>query len=190
MGLFDKLRKIFQKPEDDHIVLNEPEAKPIAPLEPLEQEAKAEIASYEHLEEPQKPAHKIEVLDTDRAIDSWERTLQAAQRHPLSQVKVINTQILEELSNVLKSMNAKLDKLEILDQIYDILIRTEAELKAKGVKSEHLDAAMAEIERLTIKDADVLEWISRQDRVAAQQLADRVNLSRSTASFRLNRLAD
>ena len=35
-----------------------------------------------------------------------------------------------------------------------------------------------------------MEWITKQDRVTANQLADHINLSRSTASFRLNRLAE
>lgn len=182
MGLLDKLKKLF-KGEEESIISEE---------KPVEQEP---TPSQQHptLVQQEPTQHKIEVVDTAKAIETWEKTLQAVQQHPLSQVKIINTQILEELSNVLKSMDSKMNKLhklDKLDQIYEILLKTQSELESKGIRSEHLNAAMAEIERLTIKDKDVIDWISKQEQVTAQQLADRVNLSRSTASFRLNRLAE
>jgi DNA-binding transcriptional ArsR family regulator len=191
MGLFEKFRKLFQKEEPSDLFLKGSEPKP------LEQD---DLRRYEFgtprpepTLERHGPAHKIEVVDTNQAIEAWEKTLSAAQQHPLSQVKILNTQVLEDLSNVLKSMDSKLDKLDKLDrldEIYNILMHSKAELEAKGVRSEHLDAALAEVERLTIKDKDVIDWLAKQERVTAQQLADRIGLSRSTASFRLNRLAE
>jgi len=179
MGLLDKLKKLFKGEEET-----------TAEQQPTVDQHQTHIQQY------QPPNQHDQTLNVNQRIDvveNWEKTLQAVQQHPLSQVKIINTQILEDLSNVLKSMNSKmhkLDKLDKIDEIYEILLRTQAELESQGIKSEHLNAALSEIERLTIKDKDVIDWISKQEQVTAQQLADRINLSRSTASFRLNRLAE
>lgn len=136
------------------------------------------------------PPKQITVENTFHAIQSWENTLEAAKQHPLSQVKVLNTQILEELTNVLKNMDAKLNRLDKLDEILGILNQTKQDLTEKGVDSSGIDKAIEEIERLTIKDKEVISWIAKQERVTAKQLADYIGLSRSTASFRLNRLAE
>lgn len=195
MGIIDKIKKLFQT-EQESTTSEEKQTQTTVGQEPTVDQHQTHIQQYQpsvQQDQTLNISHKIDVVDTSKAIENWEKTLQAVQQHPLSQVKIINTQILEDLSNVLKSMNSKMDKLDNLDkldQIYEILLRTYSELEAKGIKSEHLNAALSEIERLTIKDKDVIEWISKQDQVTAQQLADRINLSRSTASFRLNRLSE
>ena len=84
----------------------------------------------------------------------------------------------------------KLNDLDKIDYVLDLLQRTKQEIAEKGVKSTNLDTAITHISQLTIKDKEVLEWIERQERVTANQLADYINLSRSTASFRLNRLSE
>ncbi|MCD6547718.1 MAG: winged helix-turn-helix transcriptional regulator [Nanoarchaeota archaeon] len=172
MGLLARLKKLLKSSEEKKEERQEPQVI---------------------VEEPQKPVieePKVSFESTEQAIKSWEKTLEAAKQHPLSQVKIINTQILEELSNVLKSMDSKLNKLDKLDEILEILIETKKELEEKGVESKALSRAIEEIERLTIKDKEVVAWIEKQGRVTAKQLADYTGLSRSTASFRLNRLAE
>ena len=84
----------------------------------------------------------------------------------------------------------KLNDLEKLDFILELLQQTKEEIAEKGVSSQALDSAITHISQLTIKDKEVIDWVSRQERVTANQLADYINLSRSTASFRLNRLAE
>jgi DNA-binding transcriptional ArsR family regulator len=174
MGLLEKIKRLFGEKEAT--------------------EQKTEVL-YEQEPAVEKPVEPkiITVQDTGSAIKNWESTIQAAQQHPLSQVKIINTQILEELSNVLRSMDNKLEKLEKLDkldEIIDILRRSREELASKGMELPQLNMAIEEIERLTIKDKDVIDWVAKHDKVTANQLADFINLSRSTASFRLNRLAE
>ena len=176
MSILSRLKKLFSKKEEE-----KPEEE--TPSEPA-QEPEVEVSQY-------KPeVNEIRVEDTFSAIKSWEKTLEAAKQHPLSQVKIINTQILEELTNVLKQMDSKLEKLDKLDEILAILNETKRELSEKGVESSALDKAIEEVERLTIKDKEVVAWIAKQGRVTAKQLADYTGLSRSTASFRLNRLAE
>jgi DNA-binding transcriptional ArsR family regulator len=198
MGIIEKLKRFFMQDEEESTMLEkEPETRVEQQHQQSTDQQQQTITQYEPVQqEPTLLTHqtsRIDIVDTSKAIENWEKTLQAVQQHPLSQVKIINTQILEEITHVLKSMDSKmnkLDELDKIDEIYDILLKTQTELESKGIRSEHLTAALSEIERLTIKDKDVIDWISKQDQVTAQQLADRINLSRSTASFRLNRLAE
>jgi DNA-binding MarR family transcriptional regulator len=143
------------------------------------------------IEEPKRVS--IDEQSTHLAIKQWEDTIKIAQQHPLSQVKIINSKILEDLDVVLKSMNQRLERLDDLDKldiILELLQSTKQEIESKGIRSDALDNAISQIGQFTIKDKDVIEWVARQERVTAQQLADFLNLSRSTASFRLNRLSE
>jgi len=173
MSILSRLKKLFEKKEEGESSEEEKE-------EQIRDESSGFSASMED----------THVENTYSAIKSWEKTLEAAKQHPLSQVKIINTQILEELTNVLRQMNSKLEKLDKLDEILMILHETKQELTEKGVESGSIDKAIEEIEKLTIKDKEVVIWIAKQGRVTAKQLADYTGLSRSTASFRLNRLAE
>ncbi len=181
MSILTKLKKLLKKKEE-------------------EKEEKVETSEEENekIEEPlqfsvEKIKENNEFDSTENAIKTWEETLEAAKQHPLSQVKIVNTKILEELNHVLNQMNLKMDKLEKLDKldkILDILDKTKEELERKEITSDYLDKAIDEIENLTIKDKEVIAWIEKKGRVTANQLSKHLGLSRSTASFRLNRLAE
>ena len=186
MSIFSKLKQLFEKQEpkkdDNHNDKTEEKS-----------ESSDEVAI--NFKKPESPiqinSNPIDSMgSTSDAIKSWEKTIEIAKQHPLSQVKIINTQILEELGNVLKQMNNKLDELNKLDEILILLHETQSELKDKGVEPTAINKAIEEIERLTIKDKEVVSWIVKQERVTANQLAGYTGLSRSTASFRLNRLAE
>lgn len=218
MGILDALKRLFSsRPEDtlpvekmdsENIVrpyLNEDskdsvEHKPTRDElvdDALEHDFEADLAKIKQERQTtvqhQPTQLKLHEEASHAAIKQWEDTIKAAQQHPLSQVKIINSQILEELNHVLKSMDHRLEKLndlEKLDFILDLLQRTKEEISEKGVSSQTLDSAITHISQLTIKDKEVIDWVGRQERVTANQLADYINLSRSTASFRLNRLAE
>lgn len=174
MSILNRLKRLFKKKEEEEQVENKEE----------------ELVAPKIISEQAEHNESIPIDDTYHAIKTWEKTLEAAKQHPLSQVKILNTQILEELTNVLKHMNHKLDKLDKLDDVLMLLHETREELNEKGIESSKIDEAIEEIERLTIKDKEVVSWIAKQGRVTAKQLADYTGLSRSTASFRLNRLAE
>ncbi len=181
MSILSKLKKLFEK-KDEESEHKEEQVEEISQV--------AEPISEQHVHYSEPHVTEIRVEDTYNAIKSWEKTLEVAKQHPLSQVKILNTQILEELTSVLRQMDAKLSKLDKLDEILGILSETKKELDEKGVKSSAIDRAIEEIEKLTVKDKEVVAWIAKQGRVTAKQLADYTGLSRSTASFRLNRLAE
>lgn len=181
MSILTKLKKLLKKKDE------EKDEKEQIEEEEIEEKEESVNLNLENLR------NESVLDDTENAIKSWSETLEAAKQHPLSQAKIVNTKILEELSYVLNQMNLKmnkLDKLDKLDEILSILNETKEELDEKGVKSENLEKAIGEIENLTIKDKEVISWIEKQGKVTANQLAKHLDLSRSTASFRLNRLAE
>jgi len=187
--LDDQKNSVEQQPTTDEPVDEHLKHDFEADLAKIRQERQTTVQHVQH--EPSKL--KLHEEESHMAIKQWEDTIKAAQQHPLSQVKIINSQILEELNHVLKSMDHRLEKLndlEKLDFILELLQQTKEEIAEKGVSSQALDSAITHISQLTIKDKEVIDWVSRQERVTANQLADYINLSRSTASFRLNRLAE
>jgi len=120
-------------------------------------------------------------------LAQWQSLVKNVQSHPLSQAGIINTQLLEQLTNVLDSISCKLDDLKKLDEILELLKAEKTEMEASGKHSERLDRAIAELERATIKDRDAVELL-RKGAMTADHLAAGLKLSRSTASSRLNRL--
>ena len=160
MELFEKLKKIFSK--------------------------KKTVESVESVDEPveeEKP--KI-----DNSILEWKSTVEAIKNHPLSQVKVINTQILDSISRVLDSIDYKLDKLEKLDEILELLKKGKQKLEEKGVEVPEIGEAIKKIESESIKDKEVLDVLTQHEMLSAEELANRMGISRSTASYRLNRLVN
>jgi len=130
-----------------------------------------------------------------KSLKEWELTVKRLQSHPFSQVKIINTSLLESLTEVLRSMDSKLnnvdsklDNLEKLDEILEILRQSQIELKEKGIKSEKLDSAIEKLSQFTIKDKKALQILKDKGPMTAEEFSKAAKVSRSTASFRLNRL--
>lgn len=148
--------------------------------------------SKKNKKKTQQVQHKTQqdLPQTKKLISNWENAVDTLQDHPLSQARIINTQLLEMLTNVLDSMDKKLDKLEKLDEILKLLKQGQIELEQKGVKSERLDQAIKEIEEATVKDRDAYEILAEKGEMTAEKLAKEMDISRSTASSRLNRMYD
>ncbi len=139
----------------------------------------------------QKLEQKIvvkDLSDTNKLIKAWQESVKTVSDHPLSQVKIINTQILEQLTTILESMNMKLDKLALLDEIIDLLKESRTEIKIVGGSTEKIDKAIAKLEALTIKDEEVIKVLNDKGPMTAEELSRVIGISRSTASSRLNRL--
>ncbi len=126
-------------------------------------------------------------LSASNELANWKNLVETVQDHPLSQVRVINSQLLEQLTNVLDSINTKLKELSKLDEVLELLKQEKADLEASGKRSERLNKAILELERATIKDRDAAD-ILKNGPMTAEKLASALKISRSTASSRLNRL--
>jgi DNA-binding transcriptional ArsR family regulator len=139
----------------------------------------------------QKVVQKVVVKDmsnTAKMLKAWDNNVKNLSDHPLSQFKVVNTQVLEQLTDILTSMNLKMDKLTLLDDILALLKESRTEIRIVGGSTEKLDKAIAKLEGLTIKDEEVLRVLSEKGPKTADELASLIGISRSTASSRLNRL--
>lgn len=129
-----------------------------------------------------------DLSDTQALLKVWGDSVKNISEHPLSQAKIINSQILEQLSDIMESMNKKLDKLALLDEILGLLKGTRTQIIDLGGSTEQIDKAITHIEGITIKDEEVLRALGDKGPQTADSLARLMGISRSTASSRLNRL--
>ncbi|MDD2678632.1 MAG: winged helix-turn-helix domain-containing protein [Candidatus Nanoarchaeia archaeon] len=139
----------------------------------------------------QKLEQKIivkDLSDTQALLNAWNESVKSISDHPLSQAKIINNQILEQLSDILSSMDKKLDKLSFLDEILHLLKGSRAQIMDLGGNPEDLDKAITHLEGITIKDEEVIRALGSKGPQTAESLARLMGISRSTASSRLNRL--
>lgn len=135
----------------------------------------------------EKPTKSTSV-ESSSIVKDWERQVQLVKQHPLSQIKIINQTLLETLTEVLKSIDSKLDNLTKIDEVIDLLKSKEKKLKEEGVETREISKAINKLENITFKDKQVLETLEGEKKLSAEQMADVLKITRSTASLRLNRL--
>jgi DNA-binding transcriptional ArsR family regulator len=151
------------------------------------------------LKEEKKPKERVqdELLSTDiikikapeltDTIKSWEKQVSLLQTHPLSQARVLNTQILSSLTDILTGLDGRLVELDKLDEILGILKAREASKDAeKGLKA--VDRVLKRVRHVTIKDRILIDLLEKKPLLSADDVAEEVNLTRSTVSYRLNKL--
>lgn len=109
---------------------------------------------------------KYEIKDTEQAIKAWKSDLERIKDHPLTQAKIVNEVLLNELQQQLKDINTKLDW--VLEAL-------------KSHKSRPV------IDNITTKDREMLNILYTPQ--TAVDIAKKLNITRSTASLRLNKLA-
>lgn len=109
---------------------------------------------------------KYEIKDTEQAIKAWKSDLERIKDHPLTQAKIVNETLLNELQQQLKDINSKLDW--VLEAL-------------KSHKSRPV------IDNITTKDRELLNILYTPQ--TAVDVAKKLNITRSTASLRLNKLA-
>jgi DNA-binding transcriptional ArsR family regulator len=129
-----------------------------------------------------------DLSDTQALLKVWGDSVKNISEHPLSQAKIINSQILEQLTDILMSMDKKLDKLTILDEIIMLLQGTRTQIIDLGGSTDQIDKAINHVEGLTIKDEEVIRTLNTKGPQTADGLSRLMGVSRSTASSRLNRL--
>jgi len=158
----------------------------------LKEELKQEL-----LKEIKPELGEFKPIGTTETIDNWRKQVNLLEDHPLSQARVVNHNILQSLNDVLGSVDTKLGHLEKLDHIIELLKQDQTVVKTseKAVKTpEKADTAvkmaLQKVEYLTLKDRQFLEAVEGKEPISAEEMADYLGCSRSTASFRLNRLGN
>lgn len=183
-GLFSKIKeKLIGNKEEEETKEEKEYSKNKKEENELDKPTKEQIVTKKETSPQQSP------VDTQEALEEWKEQVQYAENHPLTQAKIINSNLLRNLTDVLERMDTKLNKLDKLDQILGILKESQKELEEKGVSSQKLNKAIEQMENLTVKDKEVLKVVKNKQPITASQLAEKIDVSRSTASSRLNKLA-
>lgn len=125
---------------------------------------------------------------TSEMIKNWSKSIERVENHPLSQARVINTSLLNDLSSILASMDEKLDKLSKLDKVLALLEDAREQLEGAGLSTSSVDSAISNLKGITVKDQEALDLFKDDGSFTTKAFAKKAGLSRSTASSRLNKL--
>jgi len=131
---------------------------------------------------------KIDVLSLKEAVENWQKQVTLIEDHPLSQARVLNTQVLQGITAVMESLDVKLEDLKKLDDILDILKSQESTKKEINPPKSALELALSKVGYLTVKDRAVIKLLEEKGALSAEDVGKELKLSRSTVSYRLNRL--
>lgn len=104
------------------------------------------------------------------ALADWKTELDKLTQHPLTQAKIINEQLLRDLYNLLEQIDKKLDVLN-------------AKVDKAGLSKQ--DGSKAELASQEQKILDLAK-----NRITANEISDALEISRSNASLKLNKLFD
>jgi len=160
-----------------------------------------ELAPKTHVTQPEQIQHveptkeeifqyteEVNLPETKQLLEEWEEQIKSLQDHPLSQVKIINTELLGALTRILRSIDKKLSDLEKLDSILELLEKSKEKIEKQGIFSPELNVAIERLASLTLKDKTMIDVLSQHDRLTAEEISEKIGVSRSTCSSRLNKL--
>ena len=105
------------------------------------------------------------------SLGAWKTELEKLSQHPLTQAKIINEQLLRDLYNLLEQIDKKLDVLN-------------AKVEKAGLAKQ--DSSKAE---LAGQEQKILS-LAGHARMTANDISDELEISRSNASLKLNKLFD
>jgi DNA-binding transcriptional ArsR family regulator len=146
-------------------------------IEKVPTEKVIEYEKEKQILQPSQP-QPIQERKTEDILTAWQIQIKQLADHPLSQVKIINSEMFYNISEILKDMNLKLNK---LDDILKILKEEQERKYAISQKKEKLS---------TIKDKEFLNYFLNGEKYTSYELAQKLGMGRSTISFRLNRLCE
>ncbi len=131
---------------------------------------------------------QIKALKLSEALENWQKQVSLIEEHPLSQARVLNSQLLGSLNDIINSMDAKLSELRKLDEILAILRAENAPKSERKTPETALEFALSKVGYVTPKDKQVIELLETVSELSSEEVSQKLNLSRSTISYRLNRL--
>ncbi len=161
MGLFDRFKRKPKEAEKEKIKLEKPDLS------------------------------KLNIIGLSETIENWQKQVSILEDHPLSQARVVNTQILESLGQMVGNIDTKLADLRKLDEILEALEVLKTQKKQEEtpkIPDSALEFALTRVGHISVKDRDVLQLLERDGALSAEETGERLSLTRSTISYRLNRL--
>ncbi len=119
------------------------------------------------------------------SLGEWKAEIERIQNHPLTQAKIINDRLLNAIYGILEQINQKIDALGM--RIEKIEARS-SDNHAKHVKVK--EAVSIFEAGLSSQERKILELVKKKKARQATDIADVLNISRSNASLKLNKLFD
>ena len=124
-----------------------------------------------------------EEVDKHKVLRSWEDIYGELTKHPLTQAKIINEQLLHSTNDALNEINNKLDG---LDERLGALERKRPAIRRN--KGEDKPSIIIPRANLSNQEEQIVQLIESQNEVDAKTVAQKFNISRSNSSLKLNKL--
>ncbi|MBI2041249.1 MAG: helix-turn-helix transcriptional regulator [DPANN group archaeon] len=168
MGLFDAISGLFRKKAQQGAQkLNHAQTAAVVEQKPKRSRAKKAIQTGEI------------------SLGEWKAEMDKLQNHPLTQAKIINGQLLNAIYSILEQISTKIDSLSVrLEKIESMRVDSH-------VKHDKKNQALREFEAgLSSQERKILELIKKKKAKQASDVADALDISRSNASLKMNKLFD
>lgn len=107
-------------------------------------------------------------------IKEWRELQEKLENHPLTQAKIINEKLYETTKEEIDKLHERVDDIDM--RLREV---EEGKVKPKEEKSRF---------KLSKKEKDVLNVVKDLKRTDASTISNKLNISRSNASLKLNRL--
>ena len=109
-------------------------------------------------------------------LDEWKRQVEDMKNHPLTQAKVINLELMNSIFAVLDQLHEKVDT-----------VNTRLERLEKKPRPRKTGEKKPKV-KLSKSERNIVELLKNRKNVQASQIADKLKISRSNASLKLNKL--
>ncbi|MEM2874058.1 MAG: hypothetical protein QW063_01185 [Candidatus Nanoarchaeia archaeon] len=160
MGLFDTFKKLIKKQRTEP-QKSRPEVK---------KKAQTVVKQVKRKRPRQKPEHEV--------LREWRAELKRLQEHPLTQAKIVNERLLAAVMDLLNEINSKLEELNLrIAKLESIARQTQKKAPVAPLKI-----------KLSSKEQSVLDYVKQNTEVKASDVAAALNISRSNAALKLNKL--
>jgi len=175
MGLFGALKKIISGSKKQEKT----------PVSEHVQTAKTtvQVQKKRTRKKPQKVLKK-QLSPENLSVENWKNMVEELQKNPLTQAKIVNEQLLNEFRTQIETIQSDVNDIKMrMDRVE---LKQDETLKV--VKNKAPKPKSAKI-RLSSNDQKLYDLIKDTKIVQAGQIAEKLNISRSNASLKLNKLA-
>lgn len=122
-----------------------------------------------------------------KTLTEWQTLYKDLQGHPLTQMKVINEELLHTTNKELQEVKTRLDKIEA-----EVFNRSTKQIESLETAEETIENVKEKIvvpyARLSRQEKRIVEFVKKCDHCNANKLAEKFGMSRSNASLKLNKL--
>lgn len=118
-------------------------------------------------------------------LEKWEKLYKNLQSHPLTQAKIVNEELLSATNETLDEVKRKLSEIDVRLKDVESYVHSDKVTKKPKKVEERIIVPYA---NLSESEKQIISHIKDQGQCDASVLAEALEMSRSNASLKLNKL--